>query len=122
LEKCPSILDLLGKTTLRDACAIISYSRLVIACDSGPIHLAVALGAPSISITGGGHYGVFVPYPQEVQEMVSQVVVHHPMDCYNCRWRCIFSLDAGVAYPCIGNISVDQVFGSVAHMLGPPSQ
>ena len=42
--------------------SLIAHSKLVIANDSAPIHLAAALGVPSVAI-GSERYGRFLPYP-----------------------------------------------------------
>ena len=48
-----------GKTTLTGLVSIISRARLLIGNESGPIHLAAALGTPCVSVVGGGHFGRF---------------------------------------------------------------
>ena len=118
-NKSATIINLTGRTTLREACAIVRVSSLVVANETGAIHLAAALGTRSISITGGGHFGVFVPYPKVHLHPAQPVVVKELMSCYNCRWRCIYALSPGSPYPCIDRISVDQVFNAVVELLGP---
>lgn len=45
-----NIINLVGKTSIRDLMAIISLSRAVISCDSSAVHIANALKVPAISI------------------------------------------------------------------------
>ncbi len=56
-----SVINLVGKTSLRELMAIISLSKVVVACDSSPIHIANALGVPAISIytATSPHYGFY---------------------------------------------------------------
>ncbi len=43
-------INLIGKTSLRELMAVISLSKVVISCDSAPVHIANALGVPALSI------------------------------------------------------------------------
>ena len=45
-------LDLCGKTTLRQTVALLERAELVIANDSGPMHIAAALGRPLVTPFG----------------------------------------------------------------------
>ena len=45
-------LNLCGKTNLRELVALLEKSNLVIANDSGPMHIAAALGKPLVSLFG----------------------------------------------------------------------
>ncbi|MBI5048547.1 MAG: lipopolysaccharide heptosyltransferase II [Deltaproteobacteria bacterium] len=47
-----NILDLTGKTTLEETAAVMKRCNLIVAHDSGPMHLASAVGVPVISIFG----------------------------------------------------------------------
>jgi heptosyltransferase II len=46
------LTDLTGKTTLAEAAGVIAKCRLLIGNDSAPIHLATAVGTPSVVIYG----------------------------------------------------------------------
>lgn len=46
------IINLTGKTTISQLASILNRSSLFISNDSGPVHMAVALGTPVISIFG----------------------------------------------------------------------
>lgn len=45
-----NIINLVGKTTLIELAAILKNCRLLISGDSGPVHLACAVGAPVIAL------------------------------------------------------------------------
>jgi len=47
-----SVLDLVGKTTLREAIGIIQKARLAIGPDTGLMHIAAAVGTPVVSLWG----------------------------------------------------------------------
>jgi heptosyltransferase II len=47
-----AVLNLAGKTTLRELVAALKICRLLITNDSGPMHIAAALGTPLVAIFG----------------------------------------------------------------------
>lgn len=49
-QACPFGINLCGKTTLRELAAILSISKLLLAPDSGSMHLASALNTPVIGL------------------------------------------------------------------------
>lgn len=51
-EKIPTVLNLAGKTSLRQALAVLSNSMHVIGSDTGLVHAAEALGVPVTMILG----------------------------------------------------------------------
>jgi ADP-heptose:LPS heptosyltransferase len=66
--------NLCGKTNLRQLVALLEGASLVIANDSGPMHIAAAVGTPTIAIfgptdparvgpLGSGHQVLAVPVP-----------------------------------------------------------
>lgn len=65
--------------------ALISESRLILAPDSAPAHIATALDKPGVFLLGGGHYGMFAPWHRSGR----QKWLSHVMDCYQCQWCCI---------------------------------
>ena len=50
LKRHPNIIDLVDKTTLEELVLVISALRLFICCDSGPLHIAMAVGTPVIGL------------------------------------------------------------------------
>ncbi len=51
-----------GRVPLPMVAALLSHSRLLVANDSGPLHLALALGVPSIALLGADHPRRVGPY------------------------------------------------------------
>lgn len=45
-------INLTGKTGLKELMAVINYSKLMITVDSGPMHIAAAIGKPVIALFG----------------------------------------------------------------------
>ena len=83
-------LSLAGKTSLKELCAVIKGAQFVVTCDSGPMHLAAALGVPAFSIFGPTNPVRTGPYG-DIHTVVRVDLPCSP--CYTrkpCRdWRCI---------------------------------
>ena len=101
--------------------ALIAESRLILAPDSAPAHIATALDKPGVFLLGGGHFGMFAPWHRSNR----QQWLSHSMDCYRCQWCCIHP----EAY-CITQIkpediaqalwSLDQALGESANTPNSP--
>ena len=50
----PAAIDLTGKTNLLELAAVIAKAEFAVGNDTGPMHLAAALGVPSVVLFGGG--------------------------------------------------------------------
>lgn len=48
----PGVANLCGRTSLGELAALMQHAAMVITNDSGPLHLAVALGRPTVSVFG----------------------------------------------------------------------
>jgi heptosyltransferase-1 len=90
-------IDLTGRTSLRDLTALLADARLVLCCDSGPMHLAAALGVPTVAVFGPTDPLRTGPYSPAAD------VVAHAVPCAPCLRRvcplghhaCMAELDPG---------------------------
>jgi len=55
-------VDLSGKTSLRELASVLAACDLLVSGDSGPMHLAVAVGTPVVAIFGATHPKRHGPY------------------------------------------------------------
>jgi ADP-heptose:LPS heptosyltransferase len=97
----PKARDLRGQTSLEELSREILAADLFLGVDTGPAHLALALGKPAVVVLGGGDYGRFFPYGK------SRVVTHR-MDCFHCHWECRY--DRAL---CLHDIPPDEVVREV---------
>ncbi len=51
-QACPQALDLIGKTDVPTLAAVLKRCEIVLTNDSGPMHIAAALGIPVVSLFG----------------------------------------------------------------------
>lgn len=66
----PGQVDFLNNTTFAELSALLSLARVVFSNDSGPMHLAAALGVPVLGLfgqTSAARYGPFAPWGLGVQ-------------------------------------------------------
>lgn len=100
-QKCG---NLSGKTDLRQLAALYKMSRCVIATDTGPMHLAAAVGTPVVALFGATAPWRTGPFGK------GHEVVHAGWPCSPCfRKRCD-------TRECMSHISVDQVFDAVTRL------
>src|SRR5216117_487910 len=50
IKSCTRVQDLMGLLTLRELMAVMAESRVVVSLATGPMHLAAALGIPTVSL------------------------------------------------------------------------
>jgi ADP-heptose:LPS heptosyltransferase len=77
-------LDLTGRTPLPTLGAVIARLALLITTDSGPAHIAYALGAPSVTIFGGASPDAYGPPPCGAHLLTLHSVPCRPRDGLTC--------------------------------------
>ena len=93
-------------TTLGDLVALASRATLMVAGDTGPLHLAAAVGTPIVGI-----YGPTWPQRNGPWDPADLVISRAPVcGCHHKR-QCIRERR------CLDDISVDDVFGIVQQRL-----
>ncbi len=117
----PEIIDLMGKTSLPELMDIMKGAALVVSNDTGPAHLSIAIGAPTLVVVGGGHFGSFVPYPETIRPANARFVFRE-MECYHCFWRCPKRAGKFDVFPCVAAVDVDQAWAQAADLLDSPAQ
>ena len=106
-----------GRTSLKELAWLLAKSKILICNESGPAHIATAVGTSTVSIVGGGHFERFVPYPKIPGYINKLEAVYHKMPCYGCNWECIYPIKKNEPAPCISKISVDAVWEKVKPLL-----
>jgi ADP-heptose:LPS heptosyltransferase len=112
-EVGPAVIDLTGKTTLLELFDLLSRAKLYVGNETGPAHVATALGIPTVVLLGGGHFGRFFPYPAITRPLHHIRPVHVSMDCFNCDWRCRYVNLVTQVAPCVESIAVETVWQEV---------
>ena len=100
-------VNLAGRTTLREAFALIEKCSLFITNDSGLMHAAAALGTPQIAIIGSTDHVATGPFSANSQ------IVRVPVPCSPCMMP-----HCPVDHICMERISVDMVMEAARKELG----
>jgi ADP-heptose:LPS heptosyltransferase len=107
-----SSLNLAGRTSLGQLAAVYSLCRLVLGADSGPLHLAVAAGAPTVHLFGPVDPALFGPWGRPGCNTVVQARFFD-VPCLN---RPCNKLDYGAAelpgHGCMQTITVDSALSA----------
>jgi ADP-heptose:LPS heptosyltransferase len=61
LKNKNKVLDLTGKLNFTDALAVLTFCRIIIACDGGAVYMGAAMGCATISLWGPGVMERFKP-------------------------------------------------------------
>jgi len=110
------VVDLVGRTKLPELLDTLKGATATVSNDTGPAHLSISLGTPTIVVVGGGHFGSFVPYPIEATPPNAQFV-YEEMPCYHCFWRCHKRETKFDVFPCVSAVSVESVWDQLSDQL-----
>ena len=106
----PGIVDLTGETSISELAALISRAAICIAHDSGPMHLAVALGRPVVGLFGPSDTVWAGPYHRE------NAVVRADLPCSPCYLRRLNRCPHGHA--CMNDLPAQAVIERADSVLG----
>lgn len=119
---CGPALNLCGKLSPRESAEVLRHARCFAGHDSGPMHLAAAVGTPCVAVfSAQDKPGIWFPYGEQHQ------VIYHKTECFGCK------LEVCEKYQkkCIRSITVDEVLmatkvllsvtESAAHIAGSPT-
>ncbi|KAF3362210.1 Uncharacterized protein PHSC3_001277 [Chlamydiales bacterium STE3] len=93
------VLNIAGKTNLRELMALINACSLFLTNDSGPMHIASAFQVPLLSLFGSTDEIKTGPYHHEK-------VIHKHVPCSPCFLRKCPKKD----FPCMESIEVEEVY------------
>jgi heptosyltransferase-2 len=99
------VINLAGATSLRELMGLISLCDILLTNDSGPMHLADALGTTIVALFGSTSEIVTGPYSQDG-------VIHKHVECSPCYQR-ICPID----FRCMKRIEADEVYYAVKKAL-----
>jgi ADP-heptose:LPS heptosyltransferase len=107
-ERCEHLLkhwngnsrNLCGTIPVRVSAAVLARCRLFVGHDSGPMHLAAAVGTPCVAVFSSRNLpGEWFPHGSQHR------VIYHPIDCQGCH----LEVCALRNKECIRSISVEEV-------------
>ena len=101
-----------GSSSIRETIEILRAAAVVVSNDSGPMHLAAAVGAPVVGIFGPTNPVKWRPWGERTR-VVTAVDGCPKQPCYY-----LSSMPECDAADCIGRIGVEQVSDAVNELLG----
>jgi lipopolysaccharide heptosyltransferase II len=104
--------DSAGETTLGQLAALLERCALVLGSDSGPLHLAVAVGAPTVHLYGPVAAAAFGPWGDPARH----VVLTTSWPCAPCN-RLDWTPDVLEQHRCMADIAPEQLLGAAQRLL-----
>jgi len=105
------VIDLSGKTSISQLASLIKRCALFISNDSGPVHIASAVGTPVISIFGRNQKGLS---PRRWGPLGKKdKFLHKPAGCISC-----LAHNCQKDFACLKAITVEDVINAAGEILG----
>jgi heptosyltransferase-2 len=104
------VINLAGKTSLRELMAFIQACHLFLTNDSGPMHIASALGIPLLALFGSTSDKTTGPYR-------GGKVIHKHVECSPCYRR-----ECPIDFRCMKRIEIEEVYQELQQLLAIQNQ
>jgi lipopolysaccharide heptosyltransferase I len=98
------VLDLTGRTTLQQLVAVLSVADLMVANDTGPLHLAVALGRPVVAPFTCTRVRLTGPYAQPASAVETGVWCAGSLRKECDRMECMSELTPAKLWPLVEEV------------------
>jgi ADP-heptose:LPS heptosyltransferase len=102
-----TVTDLGGRTTFAELAEVLAAARCVVVGNTGPAHLAAAVGTPVVSL-----YAPTVPAVRWRPWRVPHELLHVDVPCAGCRAR----VCPVPGHPCLGGVDVADVVRAVERL------
>jgi ADP-heptose:LPS heptosyltransferase len=97
-------IDLGGKTSLAELAGVIAGAEAIVVGNTGPAHLAAAVGTPVVSL-----FAPTVPAVRWRPWKVPHELLYKPVPCAGCRAR----VCPVPGHPCVEDVAVEDVIAAV---------
>jgi heptosyltransferase-2 len=104
MKHTPTIVA--GETSLRQLMALLTRCRLIVANDSGPMHLAAAMGVPLVALFGSTSERATGPLGTRIR------IVKRAAECSPCGRR-----ECPIDFRCMDSLSVEEVFRATLELI-----
>ncbi len=107
------LIDLTGRTDLRQLAGVLAACGVLVTNDSGTMHLAAALGIPLVAVFGPTDERVTAPVPRTIGGRLRPAsVMAGRAWCRPCGLR-----ECPIDHRCMTRVSVDAIVGAVKDVL-----
>ena len=100
-----------GQTSLETLVGVLAESSLMITNDSGPMHIAAALGVPTVAVFGSTDDRVTSPLGARTR------IVKHAVECSPCLLR-----ECPIDHRCMNGVTVEDVCSAARKLVHSPSR
>ena len=109
LPDSTQVINVAGQTTLLELCELIQSCRVLLTNDTGPMHLAGALGTPVVVMTGSTAARQTGPLDSRSR------VLNAGVECSPCFLR-----ECPIDFRCMNRITIEQVTDAVLKIWNDP--
>jgi heptosyltransferase I len=114
LQQEPTAIDLCGKSSLAELVAMIEGAAIVIANESGPIHMADALDTPLVAVVGPTRPEIVGPFRR------TDGVIRASLPCLGCGIKKLARCPH--THRCMNSVTADDVLDLAGRQLGRPRE
>ncbi|MBM3566074.1 MAG: glycosyltransferase family 9 protein [Alphaproteobacteria bacterium] len=118
LESPPQVRP--DTSTFAELVPTLRAARLVVSVDTALMHLAIAVGAPTLGLASAAYVGEIVPYDSAAIPPNAHFL-YADMPCRGCLGDCRFPPDRGM-YPCVARLDADAIAREAARLFGSATQ
>jgi heptosyltransferase II len=106
VKHAPRLVSLVGKTSPQTLAAVLDQCKLLITNDTGPMHVAAAVGTPTVAIFGSTSPTWTRPFG------LGHEVIYKAVECSPC-----YQKTCPIGYICLNRITVDEVLKAAQKQL-----
>jgi len=103
----PGVINLAGRTSMKQLVGLLAQCALLVSNDTGPAHIAAALGRPTLTIFGPTNEFETAPLGPR-----AELIRAAGIECARCMLR-----DCPIDHRCMRRITSDDVFARVKALL-----
>lgn len=115
VKECPKVKNLVGKISLQNLKSFLSFAKLFVGNDSGPMHIAGSVGVPVVAVFGPGSPQKTAPFLEESKLRI----IYKGLPCSPCR-QSFFKDCEPSEYgkpPCLEKINFKEVVSAVFELI-----
>ena len=107
LISSPGAINLAGKTSIEQLVGVLGHCALLVSNDTGPAHIAAALGRPTLTIFGPTNEFETAPLGPRAEMLRAEGI-----ECARCMLR-----DCPIDHRCMRRITSDEAFARVRALM-----
>jgi heptosyltransferase-2 len=121
MQSTMPVRSLAGKGTIKVAAAVLELVDLFVGNDSALMHLAAAVGTPTVAIFGLSNFKAWGPYTGDAVQKRA-IVVHLDLPCMPCFYHghLLGTPEGCATRDCLAQLGVDPVAVAARRMLDEP--